>query len=266
MRSVLISALCGLSLTTGVSATSHNESMFYSQDINEGFNVLKHHGGTGPYSQRRSFGVSRDTPASCAVDQVIMIHRHGARYPDPNLGKGIEKTLDKMRKSGSKWKDELAFFDTWKYFVTDKCLYNAETSNGSYAGLTDAHNHGGAYRARYGHLWDGKSVVPMFTAGFSRVIRTARSFGKGFFGDKYSTRAALNIISESSHQGVNSLTPSCDKGDDKSTCHKLTNVMPQFEIAAARLNDQYPDLKLTAKDIFYLMCKLKTLPSILDID
>ena len=87
------------------------------------------------------------------------------------------------------------------------------------------------------------------------MINTARKFGEGFFGYNYTTNAALNIISESAVMGANSLTPTCDTDNDTSTCDKVPSTMPQFKLAAARLNSQSSGLNLTETDIYNLMCK-----------
>jgi acid phosphatase len=226
----------------------------FSQQFNEGFSILKHYGGNGPYSERTSYGIERDPPTGCAVDQVISILRHGERYPDPGTGAVFEQSLAKVYSSNiTDWKEDLAFLNHWTYWVPNRCYYGAETWTGPYAGLLTAFRHGGEYRDRYGHLWDGTSVVPIFTSGYERVIETARKFGEGFFGYNYSTSAAINIISESAERGADSLTPTCDQDNDQGTCNKLTNLMPQFYVAAARINAQNPGLNINATDVYNLM-------------
>ncbi|CAG7957551.1 unnamed protein product [Penicillium olsonii] len=248
----LTTLLYALSITSALGSSVSESSKPFSQEFRDNYSVLKHYGGNGPYSERRSYGIDRDPPASCAVDQVIMIKRHGERYPSPSLGAGIEKTLSKLDPK-TKYQGDLAFFNDWSYYVPNKCLYNAETSSGPYAGLLDGYTHGTEYRARYGHLWDGDAIVPMWSSGYGRVIETARKFGEGFFGYNYSTNAALNIISESESMGANSLTPVCYANRDSATCDGLSNTMPQFKVAAERLNAQNPGLDLNATDVYYLM-------------
>ncbi|RAH47366.1 histidine phosphatase family protein [Aspergillus brunneoviolaceus CBS 621.78] len=259
--SSLLRTACALGLATGASAFSYpaaipqsTQEKQFSQEFRDGYSILKHYGGNGPYSERESYGIARDPPTGCAVDQVIMVKRHGERYPSPSAGAGIEATLDKVYSANiSEWKGDLAFLQDWTYYVPNECYYNAETSSGPYAGLLDAYTHGNEYRARYGHLWDGESVQPFWSSGYSRVINTARKFGEGFFGYNYSTNAALNIISESETLGADSLTPSCDVDNDDSVCNNLVYAMPQFKVAAARLNAQNPGLSLNETDVYHLM-------------
>ncbi|EON96026.1 putative 3-phytase b protein [Phaeoacremonium minimum UCRPA7] len=52
--------------------------------------------------------------------------------------------------------------------------------------------------------------------------------------------------------GANSLTPKCP-ADEAIVCKNLTNYMPQFDVAAARLNGQNSGLALNSSDIFTLM-------------
>lgn len=233
----------------------------YSQESRDGFNVLKHVGGDGPYVQRDSYGISRDPPVSCSVDQVIMIKRHGERYPEIETGAEFEELLEALYSTNITFTNELAFLNEWTYFVPDDCYLEAETTTGHYAGLSDAYNQGADYANRYGHLLEGYngSVVPIFTSGYERVINTARKFSEGFFGYNYSTSAALNIISESATQGADSLTPICNSEKDLTTCGALTNNFsmfdfPQFDLAAARINSQ-TGLNLTGEYVFGLMRK-----------
>lgn len=55
--------------------------------------------------------------------------------------------------------------------------------------------------------------------------------------------------------GANSLTPKCP-ADEAIVCKNLTNYMPQFDVAAARLNGQNSGLALNSSDIFTLMRKI----------
>lgn len=89
-----------------------------------------------------------------------MIKRHGERYPLASTGEAIESSLTKVYGAGiTEWKGDLTFLDEWKYYVPNKCRYEAETSSGPYPGLLDAYHHGTTYRDRYEDLWNG-GLVP----------------------------------------------------------------------------------------------------------
>lgn len=226
-----------------------------SQQFYDNYNNIKYLGGGAPYSDGRGFGISRNPPSGCEVDQVIMLSRHGERYPDPGTYKSMVTSLDKLWNTNITYKDGLAFFNDWQFWITDPSWIAQETTSGPYGGLLDGYHRGNTYRARYGHLWDGTSQVPIFTSGYERVIETARKFGEGFFGYNYTEVANVNIISENSTQGADSLTPVCYKKDNTSSvCESLdSSVFPQFKVAAARLNEQNKGLNLNYTDITALM-------------
>ncbi|PYH78404.1 3-phytase B [Aspergillus uvarum CBS 121591] len=240
-----------------------------AQQVVDGDNFLKYDGIRGPYVDRKSYGISRDPPPQCAVDQVIMVKRHGERYPASGEGPAIEAVLQKVNSTVQASNSSIARGDldflrgNWTYYVPSDC-YEAETFTGPYAGLAEAYTHGQQYRARYGHLWDGSSgsssstqtTLPLFAAEFQRIIDTARRFGEGFLGmQNYSTLAALNLISESSSRGADSLTPSChqDDGPARDKCDAYPYHLPQFDAAAERLNAQYKGLNLSWEDVVTLM-------------
>ncbi|KAJ5892994.1 hypothetical protein N7504_009685 [Penicillium tannophilum] len=256
-----ISLLSGLALASLVSANMRAYPQVgkkqFSQTFHDGYNILKYMSSLAPYSDRKAYGVDRNTPDGCEIDQAFMIMRHGERYPDySGFGDLYVETLNQMRANVTNFKGDLAFMNEWTYYVSDSNLYSQESTSGPYAGLLDAFSRGSEYRARYGHLWDGQSVVPIFTSGYERVIETARYFGQGFFGYNYSTSAAINIIPEAATQGANSLTPTCAAGVlEEYSCYedRFYSTFPPLEVAAARLNKQNPGLELTAKDVNYLM-------------
>ena len=85
----------------------------YQQSFQDGYSILKHVGGYGPYANRASYGIGRDPPDGCVVDQVLMLRRHGERFPLVAQGEGMIKVLDKLYNSSSsgKWTDDLQFLN-----------------------------------------------------------------------------------------------------------------------------------------------------------
>ena len=219
--------------------------------------MLKHVGGQGPYSNRDSYGIGRDPPAGCAVDQLVMVKRHGERWPGSGPAANFITSLSKIYGTNvTHFTDDLEFLNRWKYFVPDPNYIEQETIYGPYAGLLDAYKHGAEYGVRYGHLWDPTAVnvtIPMFSSAYERVIMTARKFGEGFFAWNYTDVVAMNLIPEEDYMGANSLTPTCPNDNDTATCDGLTNYQPQFDVAVARLNALVPGLKLNSTDVFNLM-------------
>ncbi|KAK9482440.1 histidine phosphatase superfamily, partial [Lipomyces starkeyi] len=118
--------------------------------------------------------------------------------------------------------------------------------------LLTAYTSGSDYRERYGHLWDGRSVVPIFAAGDEPVLATARRFGQGYFGYNYSTNAALNFVPEVGDQGANSFSPPCFAPATPSV-DTVTPFLPLFGNAAPRLNSANRGLNITTSDIYNLL-------------
>lgn len=171
----------------------------YQQSFQDGYSILKHVGGYGPYANRASYGIGRDPPEGCAVDQVLMLRRHGERFPLVAQGEAMTKVLDKIHQSNSgAWTNDLQFLNRWEFFIPDLGNLELESFAGPYSGLLGTYLHGTEYRARYGHLWDGQTTVPIFVADWMRVTQTARKFGVYHFnllfrctavGDHFDTHA-----------------------------------------------------------------------------
>ncbi|EAW10283.1 histidine phosphatase family protein [Aspergillus clavatus NRRL 1] len=243
-------------------------TLLFSQQTLDGNNIFKHNGAMGPYVDRTSYGINRNPPAGCMVDQVIMIKRHGERYPLGSEGPKIEDALQKVKDAilDEPISDgDLAFVKNWTYFVSSDCYYDKETTTGPYAGIQAAYSHGVDARNRYGHLWDEETVIPLFASDTSRIVDTARMFGEGFFGAAdYKTKSALNIVSESKDRGANALSRACRSrdADGQSICDAWPQTLPQLEVAAQRLNAQYSSLNLTSTDVFWLMTMASYEPSV----
>ncbi|PYH47385.1 histidine phosphatase family protein [Aspergillus saccharolyticus JOP 1030-1] len=267
--SLVVISISTLILTPAATATTLSStfpSTRIAQQVFDGDNFLKYDGIRGPYVDRKSYGISRDPPPQCTVDQVVMVKRHGERYPASGEGPSIEVALKKVNstvQSLESGKGDLDFLrGNWTYYVPSDC-YEAETFTGPYAGLAEAYSHGQQYRARYAHLWTNNSssssaplVLPLFAAEYQRIIDTARRFGEGFVGEEnYSTQAAMNLVSESSSRGADSLTPSCHQDDStaRDKCNAYPYRLPQFDAAAERLNAQYKGLNLSWSDVVTLM-------------
>lgn len=249
-------SIAALLASTSEAKPYHNYGKQFEQEALDKFNFLKYTGGFGPYVDGAGYGISRDTPDSCTVDQVFLASRHGERYPDKWDGTEHLEALEKLDKYISKNKTltgSLSFYNTWDNFLKEKNWWSQESFSGPYAGLADAYAKGMDFRSRYGHLWDGEGV-PIFSSGYERVIDTARAFGQGFFSFNYSDSAYLNIISENKSMGANSLTATCGgKLAKESLCDNVTGILPEMYIAAERLNKENPGLNLTASDIYNIM-------------
>lgn len=153
----------------------------YDQSFQDGYSILKHVGHLGPYSNRAAYGIGRDPPGGCVVDQVLMLRRHGERFPLTEDTEDMIKALNKMHDSiDGAWRDDLEFLNRWDFFIPDLGYVGLETQSGPYNGLLGAYRLGADYRVRYGHLFDqnANTTVPIFTGEYERVVQTARKFGK----------------------------------------------------------------------------------------
>lgn len=258
-------ALLLIEATSAAYFENSDHQRFISQQANEANNILKYLGGNGPYIEKAGYGISREAPGGCKVDQVISMLRHGERYPQAGEKEPIETALKKLKGANIGNKGPLGFLPEWKYFGDNPATYEQVSYSGPYAGNMDILNRGAVYRARYDNLWDKESYVPIFTGNYERCIDAARNFGEGFLGDNYSSLGALNIISEKEYAGANSLAPICKSGKPRDGVCRMTSnaknnytdyidyTFPQAKVAAARLNREYRNLDLTTFDIESLM-------------
>lgn len=231
---------------------AYNPNKPYPQDFDDNYNVLKYTGNAGPYSNRRGVGISRDPPSGCVVDQAIILMRHGARHASPGKADDFEESLSKLNAKKGKFTGDLAFYNSWVPFDEPSSGWLGEESTiGPYNGLHEGYYSGMMYAERYGDLVDLEGMTPVFASGALRVVDTARRFIEGFFGYN-ATQAALNIIPETTDQGANSLTPTCQNSSiTEGPCKSKRDYKP-FRDLAQDWNQQY-GVKLTYKDIRTLM-------------
>ncbi|KAI5289860.1 acid phosphatase pho5 [Ascosphaera aggregata] len=259
MKSFVIAAIAFVSLVVAGMQPPLWGTKPYPQEMHDSQNPLKYLSTNGPYVHRRSFGLSRETPNSCTVDQIVVLMRHGGRYPTGYQAKNINIAIDKLYHITDKqFSGDLDFLNRWTNPFTDRCDYAMETYSGPYTGRADAFLRGAEFRARYGHLLTQESkdhVVPFFASQSERVVETARLFGQGFFGYGYANISALNIISEDKSAGADTLAPSCWANDtvDMHQVQKAVQDLPMFNVAAGRFNSQNAGLNLTGLDVYTLM-------------
>lgn len=259
--SLILIALTGDSHAFKPSGKSVPVNKPYDQKFTDRYSPLKYLGGLGPYSSRSGNGISTDVPAGCEIDQVVLLQRHGERYPSASDAKAQRSVLEKIADSTSgPYTGDLTFLNSWEYFLESEGDAGLEITKGPYAGTADAFEKGSTFFGRYGHLWDKQSGVPFFVSGSERVIQTARSWGRGFAGYNYTDIAEVNVISESPEAGGNSLSPYFCELDEWTECsvpdntqlNSLYNIAyPEYDEAAIRLNTEH-GLHLTAADIFQL--------------
>lgn len=225
----------------------------YPQTFNDQFNPLKFTGNVGPYSQRYGNGLSTETPEGCEVDQVVLFSRHGERYPTPpevTVHRGLLSFL-RLQKPKNGYRGSLTFLNDYQYFLEDDGYANLEIPSGPYSGLAGSERYGREAAARYSHLWDGQSVVPLFTDNYERDLETTRAFGQGFFGFNYTKSAAVNTYPSFDGGCLLGKWTECKIDVDLKA---LSNPLrfAQFDTAARRLS-QENNVQFTATEVFGLM-------------
>lgn len=226
----------------------------FPQTVTDSENILKYMGDRGPYVNRRGYGINRDPPAGCEVEQAVFLGRHGERFPNPEDYTEIYDVLKKILKHSGHLNGSLTFANDWEPVLEEhSSLLGQETTVGLYSGLLDAYSMGVETRRRYFNLYNESTPLKFYASNSSRVVDTAILFGSGFLNRHYPELGEVVVIPEKN--GANTLKPSCKpkrKRTGKSTCKgDVTDgwIYPEFEIAASRLNYENPEINLTAADI-----------------
>lgn len=233
----------------------------FPQTVQDAENVLKYMGDRGPYVDRRGYGINRDPPAGCTVEQVVFLGRHGERFPNEEDYTETYEVLRKVLACQGNLNGSLSFANNWTPFLEEgSSLLGTETTVGLYSGLLDGYSMGVEARRRYYDLYDGQSHLKFYASNSSRVVSTAETFASGFLNWNFTQLGEIVVVPEK--DGANTLKPSCkpkNKNVQLSTCKGGATsgwIYPEFHVAAARLNNENPELNLTAKDIPLLIYQI----------
>ncbi|KAL9940470.1 hypothetical protein V8E36_001175 [Tilletia maclaganii] len=173
------------------------------------FNAFKHMGPLTPYSSSDGFGVDdakyRDVPdglpsgARCVVDQVHILHRHGARYPTSHAPpESLAKYLGGLDPKAVTFKGPLAFLAGWRYRLGSELL--------TPIGRGQLYASGVASAVRYGLLFADdikrKSKIVVRTGSQFRIIDSAVAWLSGFLGPNW--RDSVNLEIQIEAPGFNS--------------------------------------------------------------
>ncbi|KAJ6595075.1 phosphoglycerate mutase-like protein [Mycena vulgaris] len=144
------------------------------------FDVVHQFGSLGPWRSVESFGLpdaSAKIPSNCKLDQVHLVHRHGARYPTTGAPPSAFATLlhGLASTTGVNATGPLAFLSTWEYKLGAEIL--------TPFGRSQLFDLGVGFRVKYGELLKGFSDLPVFrTTSEGRMVDSALHFAAGFFG------------------------------------------------------------------------------------
>ncbi|KAL0948618.1 hypothetical protein HGRIS_010427 [Hohenbuehelia grisea] len=131
------------------------------------------------------FGVAKELPNDCKVDQVMLMARHGSRTPSFEL-----PLIKAMTEQLARASDAIARAKLPKELVFLKKGYQTTLSEGTMtaAGRQQILEHG-KFKQKYPHL----KVDGLLAGDIPRVVESAELFAKAYFGDDWQTNPAASI-------------------------------------------------------------------------
>ncbi|KAJ7073158.1 acid phosphatase [Mycena amicta] len=150
------------------------------------FDVLHLFGNLAPWQSvasswldPRLTNASPKIPAGCHLDQVHLVHRHGARYPTtgapPSAFAAALHGLAATSGGNLSVSGPLSFLATWEYKLGAEIL--------TPFGRSQLFDLGVGFRVKYGDLLKGFTKLPVWrTTSQGRMVDTALHFAAGFFG------------------------------------------------------------------------------------
>ncbi|KAF5354057.1 hypothetical protein D9756_006977 [Leucocoprinus leucothites] len=207
-------------------------------------NPVKLWGYLAPY-QRTDY---LEPPTDCVIEQVNILHRHGARFPKSPDQKATMQALAKYQDAVAYHSPELQFLNDYSYDLGAESLVPFGAEQSWLSGV-------GAYK-RYGSLVDHANLPFMRASLSDRVVMSAKNWSEGFFdasGRRYQPKISVYI-----DEG-----PYSNNTLDDNNCPKAAEPNEQVDAwvqefaspVADRLNLLAVGLRenITAKDAFYLM-------------
>jgi hypothetical protein len=209
---------------------AHSFPLVYSQpygnDAQSSFDITRYWGNLSPqYSVRSSaYGLpdaSPLAPEGCDITQVLLLYRHGARYPTSGAGPStFAQKIANATETGLSVSGDLGFLSDWTYKLGAELLTPFGRSQNFLLGVK--------YRQLYGHLlnnFTAAGTLPVFrTESQDRMVKTAENFAAGFFGvPEYMNEVSIEILVET--PGLN------NSGAPYETC-KNSNVASKGSIGS----------------------------------
>ncbi|KZT30677.1 phosphoglycerate mutase-like protein [Neolentinus lepideus HHB14362 ss-1] len=194
-------------------ATSEMESFYPLTDSKAygheapGFEPIRYWGNLSPWYSVPSSAhglpeASPQIPEGCSINQVHLLHRHGARYPTSGAGPATfaAKLHNATIGAGFTASGPLEFLNTWTYKLGAEIL--------TPFGREQLFNLGVGFRVKYGDLLKNFTELPVWrTTSEDRMLQSALNFAAGFFGiQSYQTDYNEVIIVEASGYN-NTLAP-----------------------------------------------------------
>ncbi|KAL1940035.1 hypothetical protein VTO73DRAFT_9370 [Trametes versicolor] len=190
-------------------------------------------------------------PASCQINQVHIIQRHGARFPTSGAAKRIQTAVAKLKAASNYTDPLLAFVTNYTYSLGQDSLVELGATQSSEAGQE-------AF-TRYSSLVSADELPFVRASGSDRVVATANNWTAGFaLASSDSIKPVLSVII--SEAGNDTLDDNmCPAAGDSDT--QVNEWLAQFAPPmTARLNAGAPGANLTDTDTYNLLtlCPFET--------
>ncbi|KDQ18149.1 hypothetical protein BOTBODRAFT_29486 [Botryobasidium botryosum FD-172 SS1] len=215
--------------------------------FNDGWALEDHLGNLSPWRKAPvPEGISEDLPENCVVDQVMLMHRHGSRYPlvtELLFIQGLSSRLANASDIIQNLSDLPDEFQFLKKSYSTKLGHDDLTA----PGRRQTFDAGVEFRLQYPQL-AAKTIL----AGLQdRVVESAQWFQQGFFGRTYSNTSVLETIPED-NVTISWITPmnTCplwqyNYGNNLTIAWGNTYLPPIQE----RLNDVLQGVELSLDDV-----------------
>lgn len=167
----------------------------------DNFDITRYWGNLSPWYSVSSadYGLpdaSPLIPEGCTINQMLLLYRHGARYPTSGAGPStFAQKVANATKAGFRVSGELSFLGNWTYKLGAELLTPFGRSQNFQLGVE--------YRQLYGELLNNfteQDALPVFrTESQDRMVKTAENFAAGFFGvPEYLNQVNIEILVENS--------------------------------------------------------------------
>lgn len=241
-----------------------------SSEFGDSFDITKYWGNLSPWYSVSSadYGLPDANPLipeGCTINQMLLLYRHGARYPTSGAGPStFSSKVANATKVGFEVTGELEFLANWTYKLGAELLTPFGRSQNFQLGVE--------YRQLYGELLNNfteQGALPVFrTESQDRMVKTAENFAAGFFGvPEYMNEVNIEILVENSTVNNSGapydVCPNSNIASRGSIGSTAAAIFAQnaFNATLARLNSQVSgNLTFTPTDAVYMLqlCSYET--------
>ncbi|KAJ3865937.1 phosphoglycerate mutase-like protein [Lentinula novae-zelandiae] len=169
------------------------------------FDVVDSWANLSPMQSVKSFGLDNATeriPEGCKINQVFLLHRHGARYPTSGSSPAaFASSVHSAAGNGTFIATgPLEFLNTWTYKLGAEIL--------TPFGREQLFNLGVGFRVKYGDLLKNFTGLPVWrTTSEERMVDSALHFAAGFFGVQSYQNSYYQVIEIEQDGFNNTLAP-----------------------------------------------------------